>query len=291
MSLYPIIARPGNLKQAVEVLETMSSGVVVIAGGQELMPHINHGVLQPDVFIDINALAELRGVREEEGLISIGALTVHRDVFSDPLLNAHIPLLAEAMRQIGGGRQVHNRATIGGNIVAMHPLYDVIPPLVALGAKVEVNKGGDIRQVLLSDLINDPRHGLGSEAILVRVLIEPMQPGCAYAYEKLKSSGGAYGSANAAIVMSLDGGHIKSLSVAIGGAADKVIDASDALSYCVGQAWTDTLAYRVERTCADLISEPLSDHQGDGEWRKAMAGVMVRRAITKAMARAKQGVE
>ncbi len=288
MSLYPILARPTKLDQASEVLEAMSSGLVVIAGGQELMPHVNYGVLQPEVYVDINALNELRGIREEGGVVSIGALSVHREVFSDAIVNAKLPLLAEAMRQIGGGRQVHNRATIGGNIVAMHPLYDVIPPLLALGASVEWTKAGEMQQTLLADLINDPRHGLGAEAILIRVLVPAMKQGSGYAYEKLKASGGAYGSANAAVVAAVDGGNIASLAVAMGGAADRVVDASDALDFCVGQAWSDGLGDRVERACADLVREPLSDQQGEGEWRKAMAGVMVRRAIARAVDRAGQ---
>jgi CO/xanthine dehydrogenase FAD-binding subunit len=288
MSLYPIIARPTKLDQAGEVLEAMSSGLVVIAGGQELMPHVNYGVLQPEVFVDITALGELRGISEEGGVVSIGALSVHREVFTDAIVNAKIPLLAEAMRQIGGGRQVHNRATIGGNIVAMHPLYDVIPPLLALGASVEWTKAGEVRQTLLADLINDPRHGLGAEAILIRVLVPAMKQGCGHAYEKLKSSGGAYGSANAAVAVTLEGGRIASLAVAMGGAADKVVDASEALGFCVGQPWTDALGARVERACADQVREPLSDQQGDGEWRKAMAGLMVRRAIARAVAMAGQ---
>lgn len=286
MSLYPLFARPRNIGQAAEVLESISSGVVVIAGGQELMPHVNYGVLQPEVYVDINALPELKGISEDDGYVSIGALTVHRDCFTNPIVQEKLPLLAEAMRLIGGGRQVHNRATIGGNIVAMHPLYDVIPSLLALGAEVDVARGGEVRRVSLKDLMNDPRHGLGSEAILVRVLVRPMSAGTGFAYEKLKSSGGAYGSANAAVTLSLSGGMIGALRVVVGAVADKVIDVSDALAFCNGQAWTDTLAREVERHCAGLIEQPLSDHQGDGEWRKAMAGVVVRRAMHRAVERA-----
>jgi CO/xanthine dehydrogenase FAD-binding subunit len=286
MSLYPLFARPRTVQQAAQVLESMSSGVVVIAGGQELMPHVNHGVLQPEVYVDINALADLKGIREDDGLVSIGALTVHRDTFSDPLVAEKLPLLVEAMKLIGGGRQVHNRATMGGNIVAMHPLYDVVPVLLTLEAQVEVVRGAETRRTSLKELMADPRHGLGSEAILIRVLVAPMAADAGFAYEKLKSSGGAYGSANAAVALTVADGVIASLRLVIGAVADRLVDASEALAFCIGQSWSDALASKVEHCCAGLIDQPLSDHQGDGEWRKAMAGVVAQRAMGRAVARA-----
>jgi CO/xanthine dehydrogenase FAD-binding subunit len=293
MSLYPSFARPRSLKQAAELLAGLSSGKVLIAGGQELMPSINQGVLQPDVYVDIGSLPELRGIAldEDSGQLAIGALTVHRELQTDPLVAAHAPLLAASAVKAGGGRQVHNRGTIGGNVVSMHPLYDIAPALLALGADVEMLRGDTLSRTPLAEVLRDTSHGLGSDAILVRILITPMREGSGYAYEKLKMSGGAYGSANAAAVVETDGAAISSLRLVVGAVAEQLIDASDAAAFLAGQAWNDAAAERLKAAVSALVEQPLSDQQGVGEWRQAMAGVVAARAcaaaVTKAAAIAK----
>ena len=286
MSLHPVMARPRTLDQAAEIMGGLSTGAMIIAGGQEMMPSVNYGVLMPEVYIDIGQIKDLKGITEAEGEIHIGALTVHRDVQESDVLNAQVPLLPYAVRQAGGGWQVHNRGTIGGNIVSMHPLYDVIPSLLALGAKVDVLKGGSESRVALADLMKDTSHGLGSDSLLVRVILKPLPAGTGWAYEKLKNTAGGYGSANAAAVVTLDGGSIASLNVVIGAVSEQPLDATDVLSSCIGQAWSEDLGQDIEAKVSAAVSDPLSDHQGDGDWRQAMAGVMARRAVASAVAKA-----
>jgi carbon-monoxide dehydrogenase medium subunit len=288
MSLYPSFARPNSLAQASELLAGLSGGSVIIAGGQEIMPYINHGAMQPDIYIDIGGLKELRGISEADGVVSIGALTVHRELQGNAIVAEKLPMLADAASRAGGGRQVHNRATLGGNLVAMHPLYDIAPALLALGAEVELVKAGETRRTSLAALMHETSHGLGSEAILVRVLVPAMAAGTGWAYEKLKLSGGAYGSANAAATVQLDAGRITAATLMIGAVADRIIDAAAAVQGLIGQAWTAAAAEQLELRCPALVKQPLSDQQGSGEWRQAMAGVVARRAMAAAVARAGQ---
>jgi CO/xanthine dehydrogenase FAD-binding subunit len=286
MSLHPQFAAPRSLAAATDLLGGLSTGAVVIAGGQELMPHVNYGRLMPAVYVDIGGLSELRGIAEKDGRVAIGALTVHRELQRDPLVTATLPLLAHAAAQVGGGRQVHNRGTIGGNIVAMHPLYDILPPLLALGAEAEVAVADGQRTVPLAALIKETAHGLGSTSILVRVRVAPMAAGDGWSYQKLKMTDGCYGSANAAAIVRREGNRIVALSVVIGAVTERPIDATSVLAGLLGRAWSDNLGAEVEASCVALVAEPLSDQQGAGAWRKAMAGVVARRAIAEAYARA-----
>ncbi|MEL7027640.1 MAG: FAD binding domain-containing protein [Pseudomonadota bacterium] len=285
MSLHPQFARPRNVDQAVEILSSLTTGATIIAGGQEIMPHINYGVLAPSVYVDIGSISALRGVSEADGAVHIGALTVHRDLEDDHLLKGAVPLLAYAASQVGGGWQVRNRGTVGGNIVSMHPLYDILPSLLALGAEVDVLSGSGESRVALADLMRDTGHGLGSETLLVRVVVKPMTPGVGWAYEKLKISEGGYGSANAAAIVTMNGDAITDLRVVVGAVTELPLDVSDALSECRGQSWSDRLGETIERKTIGEVTNPLSDHQGDGDWRRAMAGVVARRAVGAAIAR------
>lgn len=285
MSLYPSFARPKTLDQATALLDSLSSGAIVIAGGQEIMPSVNRGVLQPDVYVDIGSIAELRGIKldADSGQLAIGALTVHRELQTHDLVCQHAPLLAASAIKAGGGRQVHNRGTIGGNVVAMHPLYDIAPALLTLQAKVETIKNGELSVHPLATLLSDTRHGLGSDAILVRVLLTPMTATTGYSYQKLKMSGGAYGSANAACVVEMQNDAITSLRMTIGAVAEHLIDATDAAAFLIGNSWSDDTAEQLKTVVSALVTEPLSDQQGNGEWRSAMAGVVAARACAAAI--------
>lgn len=283
MSLHPMYARPRDLEQASELLASLSSGAVIIAGGQEIMPYINYGVMMPDVYVDIGGIDALRGVSAETDEVSIGPLTVHRDIQNIEEIVETLPLLAYAAKQIGGGMQVHNRGTIGGNIVAMHPLYDVAPALLALEAKVELLSEKGSQRMLLSELQDLLNHGLGTSSILTKILVKPMSPTTLWSYYKLKNSAGAYGSANAAVVIQLDGENLKSIRVAIGAAAEKVVVVSENLDGYLGGPYTSEVGLAIQKTCSDAIVDPLSDQQGDGVWRKAMAGVAARRATEMAL--------
>ena len=283
MSLHPMYARPRDLEQATQLLASLSSGAVIIAGGQEIMPFINCGVMMPDVYVDIGAISALRGVNVESDEVSIGALTVHRDVQSTAEILERLPLLAYAAQQIGGGWQVHNRGTIGGNIVAMHPLYDISPALLALDADVELLSDHGLQRLSLSQLQNDSSHGLGSSSILTRVLVDTMLPNTLWGYYKLKNTAGAYGSANAAVVIQMDGEKIVSIRIVIGAVSEKLVIISEALDGCLGCAYTLKVGQAIEKACVEAIDEPLSDQQGDGVWRKAMAGVAARRATEMAL--------
>lgn len=284
MSLQPQYARPRNAAQAVELLGGLGAGAVVIAGGQELMPSVNYGKLMPAVYVDIGALPELQGIREADGVVSIGALTVHREIQKSAVVQKSLPLLAYAAGLVGGGWQVHNRGTIGGNIVAMHPLYDIVPPLLALGAEVEIVGAGGTRRAPLATVIAETSHGLGTTALLARVLVRPLSAGAGWAYQKLKITEGSYGSANAAAVVSLDGGKLTAARVVIGAASERPIDASAALKGLLGKPFDDRAAREAESACAALVTNPMNDQQGDAGWRRAMAGVVARRALAAAVA-------
>jgi carbon-monoxide dehydrogenase medium subunit len=286
MSLRVQYARPRSLDQAAELLGGLTSGAVIIAGGQELMPHLNYGRLAPAVLVDISNLNELRGIQATENGVAIGALCVHRDIQHDALVGERAPLLAFAAGQVGGGWQVQNRGTIGGNIVAMHPLYDIAPPLLALQAAVEIRHQQDTRSTSLAALIADPAKQLGGAAVITQVLVPTMAAESGWAYEKLQLTAGSYGSANAATVVTLDGNHkLTAIRLVVGAVTEQPLDVSEQLGdHLIGKDAETALA-GVAAICEQAVTEPLSDQQGDGEYRRAMAGVIGRRAVAAAMAR------
>lgn len=286
MSLQPQYARPRTASQAAELLDGLGSGAMIIAGGQELMPHVNYGRLMPTVYVDVGALTELQGINEADGIVSIGAATVHRALQRDPIVRRSLPLLAYAAGKVGGGWQVQNRGTVGGNLVSMHPLYDIAPSLLALGADVDLQGANTSRSVALAALLQETSHGLGTTTLLTRIRVWAMAPRTGWAYEKLRITAGSYGSANCAAVVSVENGRLLSLRIVIGAVSEKPIDASNALKSLLGRSADAAAGEELERACSQLVAQPLDDQQGDAGWRRAMAGVVARRAYEAAVARA-----
>jgi CO/xanthine dehydrogenase FAD-binding subunit len=280
VSLHPQYARPKTAAQAVQLLDGLGAGAMIIAGGQEIMPHVNYGKLMPAVYVDIGALPELRGIKQEpDGTVSIGALTVHRELQRESLVRESLPLLSYAAGLVGGGWQVHNRGTIGGNLVAMHPLYDITPPLLAMSAEVEIIGVQGLRRAPLAAVIAETSHGLGTTTVLTRVLIKPLGARVGWSYHKLKITDGSYGSANAAAVVALDGQKLTATRLVIGAVSERPIDASNALKSLLGRALDERTLAEAETICAGVVTQPLADQQGDATWRRSMAGVVARRAL------------
>lgn len=278
-------SNPTTLEDAFTVIDGMGAGAALIAGGQELMPALNLGEFEPTTLINISGIDELRGINlAEGGILSIGALTVHREVEKSELVAQNAPLLAFAVAQIGGGLQVRNRGTIGGNIVSMHPLYDVLPPLLALQARVEIRSDTKTYIAPLSEVITDTRHGLGSKAILLRVLIDGQKQRTSWGYSKLKSMSGDYATATAASLVSRgSNGQLEAVRLIVGSVEALPKDLSHIAECILKELGGPEAIKRINHAVEAEITAPLDDQKGGAEYRRAMAGVVAARALTHAL--------
>ncbi|MFT9846894.1 FAD binding domain-containing protein [Aneurinibacillus sp. REN35] len=129
--------RAKTIEDAIKLLAESEGEGKLIAGGHSLLPLMKFRLTSPGKLIDISRIAELRGVKEENDRLVVGALTTHRELIHDPLVAEHIPVLAETARQIGD-IQVRNRGTVGGNIAHADPAADLPGVALALEAEVEV---------------------------------------------------------------------------------------------------------------------------------------------------------
>ena len=138
VSLYDIqVFTPRTLEEALELLDKMGGRTKIIAGGTDLIIQMRHGLAPRRDLINIYGLRELRYIREEHGMVRIGALTTFSEVAASEPIQKHVPFLAEAANTIGS-IQIMNKATIGGNLVNASPAADSLPPLYVLDASVKI---------------------------------------------------------------------------------------------------------------------------------------------------------
>ena len=141
--------RPSSLEEAKKALSSAEDGKLV-AGGMTLIPTMKQRLASPSDLVDLGAIAELKGVCEENGAVVIGAMTPHAQVASNDIVKSKIPALAVLADGIGDP-QVRNRGTIGGSIANADPAADYPAALLGLGATVKTDK----REIAADDFFLD----------------------------------------------------------------------------------------------------------------------------------------
>lgn len=275
-------ARPQTLTEALRLLAAGPGRV--LAGGTDLYPAAAARLAGP--IIDLAAVAELSGLRSGPGRQSglrIGALTPWTTL-AEAKLPPALRALQQAARQVGG-RQVQNAGTIGGNLCNASPAADGVPPLLAVGAEVELASALGTRRLALSDFLRGPRRtALGADEILTAVLIPDSGLQGRSAFVKL--------GARSHLVIS-----VAMVAARLVVQAGRVVDAAVAVGSCspvavrlpaVEAALRGALpAEAVDRVRVPDVTEalaPIDDVRATAAYRCHAAVELVRRAVAEALA-------
>lgn len=264
-----------------EVFEILADddGVTVLAGGMSLMPMMNLGLVKPTAVLSLNHVDGLREIREEGGVLTIGACVTHARVADDPTVKRCCPSLAAAARVVGD-TQVRNRGTIGGSVCHGDPSADYLAVLAASGASVTLTSATGNRTLPMDEFLVDFMFTAREPTELVTSLSVPaLAPGSGSAYRRLSRVEGSFAIVNAAAVVTDDR---SSAVVALGGVGPKPVtfDASAFLAEADLGVRRDAVS-----DAAFAASEGATgDIQSDGEYRREMARVLALRALDGALA-------
>jgi CO/xanthine dehydrogenase FAD-binding subunit len=167
------LLEPRSLGDALRMLRKHGP-LVPVAGCTDLYVSLQFGTLDADRFIDLWRLDELRGVKQRGACLSIGALTTFTDIQRSALIRRRLPMLVAAAAQIGG-RQVQNRATLGGNIANASPAGDSLPVLAAAEATVVLCSEDGERRVPFGSFFTGYRQSLRRpDELIMAVEVPPV---------------------------------------------------------------------------------------------------------------------
>jgi carbon-monoxide dehydrogenase medium subunit len=277
--------RPASLDEAVALLAEHGDEGRLLAGGHSLIPMMKLRLANPTHLIDLGGIAGLAGIAEDGGAIRIGAMTTQAEVIASELLAAKIPILRETALQIADP-QVRYCGTIGGNVANGDPGNDMPAVMMALGAVFLVQGPSGERTIAARDYYRGAfTTALADNEVLraIRIPVPPVGHGAAYA--KMKRKVGDYATAAAAVVLVMDGGSCREARIALTNLADVPLLAETAGQALVGSAIDDAAIDKAAQA-AVAITDPASDLRGPAEFRRHVAGVMVRRAVRLARERA-----
>jgi CO/xanthine dehydrogenase FAD-binding subunit len=276
-------AAPRSLAEALQVLA--SGPATVLAGGTDLMPQSRSARMRfAPTLLNIQGVAELRGVRRRDGAVQIGALTTIATLHDDPAVRSGAPVLWQACDHFASD-QIRNAATIGGNICNASPAGDTLVPLLVLGASVVLASAGAAgileRRLPLSEFLTGPgRTARRPDELLVAVHIPVPAPGWVDRYVKFGTRPALDISTIAlAVGGTLSDGRLEHARLALGAVAPTAIRAHDA-ERVLAEGPLDRA--RIDRVvdAVDAAIHPISDVRASDWYRRELVHNLLRRILT-----------
>jgi len=271
---------PATVEEAVGLLANLGEDARPLAGGHSLLPMMKLRLAPLEHLVDLGQIAALKGINHEDGALVVGAMTTQADLLASDLIAGHCPIIQETAAQIADP-QVRYLGTLGGNVANGDPANDMPAVMQCLDASYVLTGGGGTREVKARDFYEGAFFTkLVDGEILTAVRIPIPAAGHGYAYEKLKRKIGDYATAAAGVVLTLSGGTCKTASIALTNLGETPLLAAEAAAALVGTSVDQAVGL------AEGITAPASDGRGPADYRTKMGGVMVRRALERALARA-----
>lgn len=259
----------------------------VLAGGQSLVPLLNFRLVRPGYLVDLNEIRELAYIRSDNGRVAIGALTRQRALEISSMVRERVPLLADAMPQIGHV-QIRNRGTIGGSLAHADPAAELPAVVAALDGELVVRRAGSERVLRPEEFfvaylttVLDPTE------LLVEVRLPVVPPRTGTAFLEVSRRHGDFALVGVAASVTLDdAGVCTRCAIALTGVGPAPVVARDAARRLVGATPTiEALADVGQLAAADL--RPDGDLHASSQYRRHVAGVLTRRALGRAIERAR----
>jgi carbon-monoxide dehydrogenase medium subunit len=272
-------ARPTTVEEALQAVAGGGEDVKILAGGQSLIPVMRLRLAAPETVVDLGRVAELRGVREEEDAIVIGAMTRHSDVVTDPLVARYAPLVAEATETVAD-RQVRHRGTFGGALAHADPAGDLPAVALALDAQFVIVGPAGRRTVPAEEFFVDYLTTvLADGEILVEVRIPKLHGTWGMHYEKFNRVAQAWSIVAVAAVVRRQEGRIAEARVGLTNMGPTPLRARGVEAALVDvQATPEAVAAAAERAAEG--TSPSSDLNAQADYRRHLVTVLTRRALT-----------
>ncbi len=275
-----------SVDEAIALLQQYGDEAKLLAGGHSLLPTMKLRLAQPGHLIDLGRISGLSYIREDGGVVAVGAMTRYVDIERSEVLKKHFALLPEGVAQIGDP-QVRNRGTIGGSIAHSDPAADTPGIVLALKADIVAKGPNGVRTIKADDFFMDLfQTALQPDEVITEIRFPKPPVHTGSAYMKLANKASHYAVVGCAAVVTLDGnGTCTSASVVITGASVKPTRASAVEAGLVGKKLDEATIANAASHAADGL-ELVSDIHGSQEYRAQMATVLARRVVARAAERA-----
>ncbi|MBX5490100.1 MAG: xanthine dehydrogenase family protein subunit M [Chloroflexi bacterium] len=277
---------PDTLEEALAVLAERGDEAKILAGGQSLVPLLNMRLAKPEALVDINRLAELDYIREEDDWLAVGAITRQRALERYPLVRQRLPLIADSLHYLGHA-QIRNRGTIGGNLAHADPASELPATLVAMGGELVVASAAGRRTLAPEEFyLTYLTTTLDPTELLVEARFRLPTGRHGGAFVELSRRHGDYAMVGVAVQLELaPDGTLARAGIGMCGAGPVPIKAAAAEALLVGERPSEQVFAEAGVRAAEQ-AEPESDIHASADYRRDMVRVLTVRALRLALQRA-----
>lgn len=280
--------RAETAEHAVQALAAAGGDGKVIAGGQSLMPMMNFRLVKPSVLVDINRIPGLDEVQIRGGKIVLGALVRHRMTATDALIAKHIPVLHHAMKHVAH-LTIRNRGTFCGSVCHADPAAEMPMISLLLDGIVHIVSPRGVRTLAAQDFfVGSLVTALEPDELVAEIEVDILPPGTGWGFEEFARRHGDYALAAVAVTMQRQDDVASNVRIGLMGVGEMPMRATRVEAMLEGR---DINAALIDEAIGTLRAqlEPNSDLNASADYRRHLAGVLARRAMTDAWARAEKG--
>jgi aerobic carbon-monoxide dehydrogenase medium subunit len=277
--------RAHSTEEAVAALADHGADARVLAGGQSLIPAMRFRLARPPVLVDINPVKELAYLRESDGHLVAGAATRDLAIEIAPFIAQRYHLIADASGLIADP-VVRQMGTVVGSLCHNDPAGDWPAVALASRASMVLRNAKGTRVVPIDEFIVDSyTTAVADGEMAVEVRFPAPGDRTSGSYQKIERKVGDFATASAAAQVTLGAdGTVAEAGVSIGALGATAMRVTAAEKLLVGNKPSKDLIAAAARE-AEKLADPSADNRGSVEYKKAMAGVLVRRALTSAFER------
>lgn len=278
---------PDSIEPALDLMSQYAGDAKILAGGQSLVPAMNFRIVQPGVLIDLNRVAELSFVREEDSVLRIGAMTRERQLEFNESISRWAPLLKEAAPHIAHP-QIRNRGTIGGSIVNADPAAELPVLMLALSARLKAKSVSGERWVDAQDFFMGMfTTALEPDEILVEIELPASPSRTGWSFMEVAPRAGDYALMGVAALITLDeNGKCERAKLVYLNAGEGPVEAKEAEKLLIGESLNDSLIESTASKASETEINPFGNIHASSEFQRHLANVLTKKALKQATQRA-----
>ena len=279
MKLPPFeYACPTELSEAVALLAAHNGDAKPIAGGQSLVPMLAFRLASPSLLVDLRKLPDLRKIEISATGLGLGAMVRWRDILDDARLRTAHPLLVAAVTQVAH-YQIRNRGTIGGSIAHADPAAEIPGIAVTCEAEIAVVGSAGPRAIKAQDFFLGPlTTALAADEIIIEIRFPAWPPSRRFGFREFARRRGDFAMAAAALWYDEDAGKARNAHVGVIGVGDRPQRLFPVEAVLNGRVVDETAIAAAEAAAAAAV-DPQTDIHASADYRRALTGTMVERAL------------
>lgn len=270
--------RPKNLDELLAIKNELKEKARLLAGGSNLLVYIKEGSLKSGTLVDIGSLAALKGIREKDGYLEIGAAETITDIMASPVVSEKLPFLRESLR-VFANPLIRNISTVAGNIAEGSPIADTAPLLLVLNSEVVAASITGRRNIPIDDFfISLGKTEIKANEVIITIRVPIPETGRGKFVKLGLRKGTSCSVVSVAVWLIANGRGVEDIRIALGGVAPLPLRAVKTEALFRGKILHE---HNIGELALEVTNEitPITDVRGGAAYRSEVSAALLSKAV------------